>query len=146
MGLTSPHGQPHTHDAVVLRITRPSWETHEVAIPLVWIDPGTVHMGPPPPHESDPRASWRIALRLWNWAEDNKGHRLGDLDPVVLATGMALADALSAALQAHAWGGEGEQHEGQYAFLDDAVSQARRIVQNTGAWSQIDAEYSRSFA
>lgn len=87
----------------------------------------TVDAEPKPPYTTDSRAVWRVASRLAAWADGWRGKRLTELPPLDLGKGLGLAHALAAVTQVESWGGQGEQYEGDLAFLAEAVEYARQI-------------------
>lgn len=87
-----------------------------------------------PPYTTDSRAVWRVAGALAHWADQRRGKKLTELPPQDLGEGLGMARAFACVTQLESFGGQGEQYEGDLAFLADAVAYARQVDASFRTW------------
>lgn len=126
-----PHGSSD-RDAGVAVLWTGGIDLEYVAVDLDDIQ--MMEAAPKPPHTTDSRAVWRVAGSLAAWANQRRGKRLTELPPQDLGEGLGLARAFAAVIQSQSFGGQGEQYEGDLAFLADAVTYARQVDDAFRVW------------
>ena len=81
-------------------------------------------------------AGRRIIVSFVALADQQRGKRMSELDPAVRGELLGYAKALAVAYDMPHWGGQGEQHEGENAFLAEAIQWARESEDAMTAWAR----------
>lgn len=85
-------------------------------------------------------AGRRIIVSFVALADQQRGKRMSELDPAVRGELLGYAKALAVAYDMPHWGGHGERHEGEDAFLIEAIQWARESEDAMTEWSRARAE------
>lgn len=82
--------------------------------------------------------AWRLADQINMWRATHTGRALATLPPTELGKAAAYRVALAAVTQA-TFGGSGEQYEGDFTEIAEALDCAQKIAASCTAWSQARA-------